>query len=298
MRDLNLIRLFARVAEHHSITSAARVLGMPKSSVSRGLAELERGLGVQLVHRSSRHVSLTEIGTVLYDRVRRILDELDEVTSTMEKLRGTPSGVLRINTSIGLGHAVLSLLLPTLLEAYADLDISVELAQQRISLLSDESDVVIRTGTLEDSSLIARKLGTLEVALYGSPAYLDRNGKPACIEDLAGHTIVDRPTTTPGSWIVHGPNQDVSVAAKPRLTVNDPALARLVVLRGGGLGWLPSFMCRDDIAAGDLIELLPGYRRDPIEVHALIQPHRIQSPKVRVFLDLAVRTFESPNFRA
>lgn len=292
--DLNDIRVFAKVAELQSVSGAARALAMPKSSVSRSVARLEVALGAGLLRRSTRRLGLTEAGALFHEHCRRVLGEAAEAEQAVAQLHAVPRGLLRVSAPITLGQAVLGPLLPAFLERYPQVRVSLELTSRRVDILEEGVDVAVRIGALPDSSLLARRLGTSRSSLLASPAYLARHPPPREPADLASHTAVDLQlggATGRRAWhMIRLGDEAAEVEVEPRLLANDPGVVRLAVLGGAGLGWLPSFLCADDLAAGRLVEVLPGWRRPGPDIHAVFPGQRggAPSPTVRVFVDFLV----------
>lgn len=290
--DLNQVRLFAKVAEKQSVTGAARALGKPKSTVSRDLARLEASLGVTLMQRSNRRLTLTDSGRLFLQHAQRILGDLADAEAAVGRLNAVPRGLLRISAPFTSGHALLAPLLPGFLERYPEVQISLELENRRVDLLGEDFDVAIRAGPLEDSSLTSRKLGHAVFGLFASPAYLARRDRPESLDDLVRHDIVDK-GGLPGSkrWKFDGPDGAVEVEVAPRLSINDPAALRIALLGGAGIGWLPGFLAARDVERGRLVRLFPEHHRDRAEIHALFRTRRTLALKVRVFVDYLVEHF-------
>ncbi|MCZ3378174.1 LysR family transcriptional regulator [Rhizobium sp. AG207R] len=290
--DLNQVRLFAKIAEMKSVTGAARSLGKPKSTVSRDLARLEASLGVTLMQRSNRKLTLTDSGRLFLQHAKRILGDLADAEAAVGRLNAVPRGLLRVSAPFTSGHALLAPLLPGFLERYPQVQVLLELENRRVDIIGEDFDVAIRVGRLEDSSLTARKLGHAVFGLFASPAYLARMGHPENLTDLARHDIVDKGGLPgPKSWKVDGPGGAVEVDVAPRLSVNDPAALRIALLGGAGIGWLPSFLAAHDVDNGHLIRLFPHHHRDKADIHALFRARRSLALNVKVFVDYLVEHF-------
>jgi DNA-binding transcriptional LysR family regulator len=184
--------------------------------------------------------------------------------------------------------------LPAFLERYPQVRVSLELTSRRVDILEEGVDVAVRIGSLPDSALLARRLGTSRSSLLASPVYLARHPPPRAPADLASHTAVDLQLggdTGRRTWrMARAGDEAAEVEVEPRLLVNDPGVIRLAVLGGAGVGWLPIFLCADDLAAGRLVEVLPGWRRPGPDIHAVFPGQRggAPSPAVRVFVDFLV----------
>lgn len=283
--DLAHLRAFARIADLGSVSGAARSLSMPKSSVSRSLARLEEEVGTALIERSTRHLRLTDAGLLLQRHARRILDDVAEAENAVGGLVGRPSGTLRVSVGFTFAVGPLAPMLPAFLARYPEVRVVLTVDNRNADLLVDEIDVSIRIGPLQDSELIARKLGTIELWPCASPAYLDEHGTPQTVDDLLKHKLIahfDRRT----SWRIPTALGTIrELETEPWTVIPEPAVAKIVVLGGAGIGWLPDFDARDAVEAGTLVRLLPDDGADEVEVHALYPSHRSLSAKVRVFID-------------
>lgn len=285
MLDLAQLRAFARIADLGSVSGAARALGMPKSSVSRLLARLEEAVGTVLIERSTRHLRLTDAGRLLHRHTSRILDDVSEAENAIGRLIGRPSGTLRISVGFTFAAGPLAPMLPSFLRAYPEVRVVLVVDNRPVDLLTEEIDVSIRIGPLNDSELIARKLGTIELWPCASPSYLAMRGTPATVDDLLDHVLIahaDRRVP----WRIRTPSGAVrELATDPGTVIPEPAVTKIMLLGGAGIGWIPDFDARDALRSGGLIRILPDHPADSIDVHALYPSHRSLSAKVRVFID-------------
>ncbi len=285
--EMNLADLhaFVRIADLGSISGAARSMRSPKSSVSRSLVRLEESVGAVLIERSTRRLRLTDAGLLLLRHARRILDEVGEAETAIGGLTGVPSGTLRVSVPFTLAAGPLAAMLPPFLTRYPEVRVALTVDNRPIDLLTEDIDVAIRIGPLNDSALIARRLATFALRTYASPAYLEKNGTPETIDDLAHHTLIassDRRYTwrfRETSGAVH------EFEVGPGTVVPDPAVAKIMVIAGAGIARLPDFHATDALADGTLVRVLPRWEGDSVEAHALYPSHRSLSAKVRVFID-------------
>ena len=285
MLDLADLHVFARIADLGSLSAAARALGMPKSSASRSLARLEAAAGSALVERSTRHLRLTDAGRLLQRHARRILDDVGEAENALAGLVGVPRGTLRV--SVGFTFAVGSLapMLPRFLARHPEVRVALSIENRDVDLLAEGFDLAIRIGPLPDSELVARRLATVALWTCASPAYLAARGTPATVGDLRSHELIGR-VDRKSTWRFRAPGgvlQEVEVV--PGTVVPEPAVLKTVLIGGAGVGRLPEFHAADAVADGTLVRLLPEYRDDTVDVHALYPSHRSLSAKVRVFID-------------
>lgn len=288
MLDLNDLRVFEKVASLRSFSAAARALGLPKSSVSRGVARLEAELSTRLLQRTTREVVLTEPGSILMERCSDILARVGETIDYVGHLRSAPSGHLKISTGFGFGLDVLSELLPQFLERYADVDISLDLTSRPVGLVMEGVDVAIRFGPMPDSQLVAKRLGTIQRYLCAAPAYLKRRGSPSTLDELREHDILEMPGVDgrPRPWIFsNSAGEAVRIEVQPRLSVNDALTICRLAVNGAGLGVLSGYMCAESLSAGGLVRLLPEWTLPDVEVSVVFPSHRELSPTVRAFVD-------------
>lgn len=294
MLDLTHLRAFTRIAELGSISSAARSLRSPKSSVSRSLVRLEEAVGAVLIERSTRHLRLTDAGLLLQRHARRILDEVGEAENAIGGLIGMPSGTLRVSVPFTFAAGPLAPMLPAFIASYPEVRVVLTVDNRPIDLLMEEMDIAIRIGPLADSELIARRLAIMHLRPFASPAYLEEQGTPETLDDLARHTLIasrDRRYI----WRFHpptGPSQEFEVV--PGTVVPEPDVVKTMLIAGAGIGRLPKFHAADAIARGTLVRVLPHLEGDTVEAHALYPSHRSLSAKVRVFIDALVAHLALP----
>lgn len=285
MLDLAHLRAFARIADLGSVSGAARSLKMPKSSVSRLLARLEEAVGAALIERSTRHLRLTDAGLLLHRHAARILDDVSEAENAVGGLIGRPGGTLRVSVGFTFAVGTLGAMLPPFLARYPHVRVVLTVDNRNVDLLTEEIDVSIRIGPLKDSELIARKLGTIELWPCASPAYLAEHGTPESVDDLLRHRMIahfDRRAP----WRMLTPSGAIrEIETEPGTVIPEPAVTKIMLLGGAGIGWLPDFDAREALAAGTLVRLLPDHTTAGVDVHALYPSHRSLSAKVRVFID-------------
>ena len=288
MLELTDLRAFARIADMGGISSAARALRMPKSSVSRSLARLEEAVGAVLFERSTRHLRLTDAGLLLRRHANRILDDIGEAENAIGGLVGAPRGDLRISAPFTFAAGPLAPMLPAFLARYRDVRVMLTVDNRNIDLLTEEIDVVIRIGPLANSELIARRLATFDLWPCASPAYIEQRGMPTTPEDLTSHAIVAHSDKQRSRRFVTRSGAVTEVELQSIAVVPEPAVVRTMLLGGAGIGWLPDFHAIDAIADGSLVRLLPEWSSGAVEAHALYPSHRSLSAKVRVFVDALI----------
>jgi DNA-binding transcriptional LysR family regulator len=291
--------VFAKVVESASFAAAARHFDMSPAMVSKHVRTLEERLGVRLLNRTTRHVSATEVGQNYYERCLRILNELEDAERAAGDLQSAPRGLLRVTSSVSFGVRQLAPAIADYLIAYPDVSIDLSLHDNYLDLLEERIDLAIRLGQLSDSSLIARKLYTVEMVLCASPGYLAANGTPQQPRDLLKHNCLIYTYATPRMWTFTDPSgKSEVIRISGRLAANsgDPLLA--LALKDTGILLGPDYLVADDLNAGRLVRLLPGYKTQETPVYAVYPHSHFLSAKTRTFIDfLAERFAHSPQIK-
>ena len=287
MLDLNDLQVFERVAALHGFSEAARALGLPKSNISRSVSRLEAALGARLFHRSTRDVTLTSAGIALRDRARDLLDRAGEAFDYVRSLAHGPRGSIKVNSGIGFGLNVLGRELPTFLQRYPDVDVTLDLESRSADLVAEAIDVAVRLGPLHDSSLIAVRLGAMRRYLCAARSYVERRGTPNSIDELKDHDIIEMPGADgrPRPWVFSREGERSQMALHPRVTVNEALTIHRLVLSGAGLGIVSGYLCAPGIADGRLVRLLPEWSLPSVEVSLVFPSRRELSPAVRAFTE-------------
>ena len=299
VRNLEEMAIFAKVGELGSISGAARALALPKSSVSRAVSRLEAAFAARLVERSTRRVSLTEIGRALHAHCQAMVAEAENAAAEVAAYQGHPSGLLRVAAPTTIGRNVLGPHLPHFLSQYPDVDLQLQLTDRQLDPAAEAFDVVIHTGWLVDSPLIARKITDIGAVLVASRAYVEAHGLPNTIEALAHHAVIGFPILgAPPLELVAG-RERVAVATWPRFACNDPIINLDLVRRGVAIAPLSALFAGSGLAQGELVQVLPSYQlHDPPALYALYAGRTAISPKIAVFLDflsdLAQRIRQEP----
>jgi DNA-binding transcriptional LysR family regulator len=292
--DLNEMLVFARVVHAGSFTAAASELGMPKSTVSRKVTELEARLKARLLNRTTRKVSLTDVGRTYYDYCVRIVGEIEDAERAVGNLQEVPRGVLRLTT--GPNVSFLGPILNDYLRLYPEVRVEVFCTGRTVDLVEERFDLAIRAGTLSDSTLVARSLGKVRWFLVGTPAYLKKHGRPGSIDDLGQHDCVMFGTASSGATLrLESAGKIVQVEAQARLIVNDFDLVHAAARAGLGLALLPTYLCLDDIRAKRLERVLRDWEAPTVPIHIVYPSGRHISPKVKTFVEhLQARTTPPP----
>jgi DNA-binding transcriptional LysR family regulator len=292
MDRLTSLTVFARVADSGGFSAAARRLNMSATMVSSHVQSLEERLGARLLNRTTRRVSLTEVGKAYYERCTRILADLEEADLAAGALQSTPRGTLRLYTNANIAHLIAPMV-TEYLARYPEASVEHSTGERMIDLIEEGVDLAVRTIMPSDSSLVVRRLTPWRLILCCSPDYLDTHEAPQRPEDLTHHNCV-RYTFYPygdGWRFVTPGGEQVSVQVTGNLVSSSAETLRQATLSGQGVFLAPSFIAAEDLDAGRLVPLLKDYRPDEFAIHA-IYPHRnYLSAKVRCFIDLAAERF-------
>lgn len=282
---------FVAVAEQHSFTRAAKLLGISIAQISRNIAELETQLAIKLLYRSTRSVSLTEEGLLYLQHCRHLVASLDEANRTIANLKATPRGLIKLTAPVYFGETHIAPLLHAFLLEYPDTQLDVQLSNDKLDLVQGSFDLAIRLGKLEDSSLIARKLASRTQYLVASPAYLAQAGIPEQLTDLAQHQCL---TGTVSVWRFMQQGKVVSYRPQGRLQCNSGVALRDAARKGLGLVQLPDYYVNQDLQQGQLVSVLDPLRQPDDGIWALYPQNRHLSAKVRRLVDfLALKLSES-----
>lgn len=293
MDRLTGMAVFAKVVDSGSFAAAARHFGMSPAMATTHVQTLEERLGVRLLNRTTRRVSVTEVGQNFYERCLRILSDLEEAEGAAGELQSAPRGLLRVTAPVSFGTRKLTPAIADYLASYPDVSIDLSLDDPYLDLLEKRFDLAIRLGHLADSSLIARKLCTLATILCASPGYLEKNGAPRTPRDLIGHNCLVYTYATPQrvwTFVDQNGKEDVVRISGRFLADSGDALLALV-LRDGGVVLVPDYLVDDDLKAGRLVRLLPEYVTPETAVHAVYPHSRHLSAKTRSFIDFLASRF-------
>lgn len=295
MDRLDDMMAFIKVVDTRSFTGAADRLGLSKSVVSRRIAELENRLGARLLNRTTRKLSLTEVGQAFYERCSRILADLEEAERAAADLHAAPRGRLRVNAPVSFGLLHLAPAVAAFLERYPEIDIDIDLNDRYVDLVEEGYDVAVRIGRLRDSSLIAKRLAPSRAVVCASPGYLDRYGTPVAPEDLTRHNcLIYTNVPTAEQWVFRVDGESRSVRVTGNLRTSNGDMLRAAALAGVGIVVLPTFLCGDALSEGSLRCLLPDHFALGSSIFAVYPQNRHLSPKVRAVVDFLATRF-GPN---
>lgn len=289
MLDLNLMAVFARVVEAGSFAEAARRLATSRSAMSKAVAKLEKALGARLLNRTTRHLSLTEIGSSFADHCTRMLEEADQAERLVASLNTEPRGVLRVSASVAFGTLHVAPALAEFLPLYPELAIDLTITDRWVNLAEEGYDLSIRVTNDPPQNWVARKLAPVRRKLCATPEYFMRRGVPRSPDDLVMHNCLDYTRSgDQGLWRFTGPDGEISVPVKGPLHVDDDEALSQAVLGGLGISLLPTFIIGKDIQHGRLQAVLSEYIPVDRHVYAMYMPTRHLPSKVRVFIDFLV----------
>ncbi|RXZ36984.1 LysR family transcriptional regulator [Oxalobacteraceae bacterium CAVE-383] len=290
---------FTRVVELSSFTKAAVSLNLPKATVSAQVLSLEKRLRVKLLHRTTRHVSVTADGAAYYERAIRLLTELDETEASITNATTTLKGRLRVDVPGSIGQRILIPALDAFFARYPEIELEVGCTDRPVDLLHEGIDCVIRGGEVVDESLIARRLGDMPLATCASPAYIAKYGMPASIADLERHRLVHMFSSRTGKnftfdFLVNG--EIIPILGRQYLSFNDLEACVAAGIAGLGLVQMPLFMAQEEAAEGKLVMVLPDIEIDTVPLHVLYLQNRHLSTKVRAFVEWVAELMASSTY--
>lgn len=291
MNDLNDLFYFAKIVEHGSLSAASAALGVAKSVLSQHLSRLEAQLGVRLLQRDTRKLQITEVGARYYQRCRAVLAEVERANSVIDDARGTPRGVVRVTSPVNFAQTILAPLLADFMLEYPEVEIVLDMTNREVDLIAEGYDVVLRIAPgIRASSLAVRSFVLRRHHLLASPAYVERHGLPRAPEDLRGAVglggLLDLGRGNRHSWRLSGPDGEISeIAFAPRLVTEDIVVIKHAALSGCGIAELPASMCRDEIADGRLLVLLPEWSLPEMTLYTVFPSRKGLAPAVRCFID-------------
>jgi DNA-binding transcriptional LysR family regulator len=285
MSQLEDMRILVEIVDRGSFSAAALRLGQTKQLISRRIMALEDRLGVQLLVRTTRKLTLTELGLEYVERARRILVDVDDADQAMTSHVTQPKGTLRITTPLSFGQSHLSDILAGFLSLHPDVKLDLDMTDRPTDLIAERYDLAIRIGTLRDSSLIARRLMAVHLAICGTPAYFARFGTPETLADLKSHNCLEYRHSTGTAWPLTIAGKLEHVPVSGRYCANNGDVLRDAALAGLGLVQLPTFIIQPEVDQGRLITVLDDHAPPPSGAYIVYPGHRQHSRLVRVFTD-------------
>ncbi|MFJ1253024.1 LysR family transcriptional regulator [Cupriavidus sp. CuC1] len=294
--DLNDLFYFAQVVDHQGFAPASRALGIPKSKLSRRIGVLEERLGTRLIQRSTRRLSVTEIGQSYYGHCKAMLVEADAAQQAIDLTRSEPQGIVRVTCPVALLHARIGAMVAEFMAAYPKVVVHLEATNRSVDVIAERIDVAIRVRVppLSDSDLVMRTLATRAWCLVASPALLADRGLPAVPADVAQLPTLDwGPPQSMHGWQLQGPEgASMEIRHNPRLVTDDMLSLRLAALAGVGAVALPSMVVEDELKQGRLVMLVPQWRPKGGVIHAVYPSRRGLLPAVRALIDFLALRFE------
>lgn len=289
MDTLTSLRVFCTVAELKSFTAAANRLGLSPAMASKHVIHLERRLATRLLNRTSRHVSLTETGTLYFDQARQMLDGLDEVEAAVSKATVAPRGTLRLSAPVWMANSVFSSVLSDYRAQYPEVRFDIDLSGRMVNLVDEGFDLALRAATVLDPGLIARPLAEVSFHLVAAPRYLERFGQPKSLAELNGRPLLAYSIiVSNGRITLEGPEGPKTIAFDPVLQSANETLLHLGALAGMGFTVLPSWLIRSDLADGKLEAVFPEVTFRG-QLFGVYPSRKYLSAKVRTFLDFIAR---------
>lgn len=289
------MRAFVAVVEAGSFIKAADSLDMSKSAVSRLVGDLEARLGVRLLQRTTRRLSLTTEGEVFRDRCIELLGGVEEAEAEITARAGEAAGQLRMNVPVTLGMLYLAPLWPQFMRKHPKVMLEVTLGDRMVDLVEEGYDLAVRIAKLPSSSLISRKIAKTRLVLCASPEYLERRGTPMSLPELSEHAIITYSLLAMGEqWQFQGPDGEVTVKVTSRMRSNNGDTCCAAALKGQGLVLQPTLLVGPHLESGALVEVLPQYRSIELGVYAVYPTRKHVSPKVRLMIDFLIESFRKP----
>ncbi|QNM96600.1 LysR family transcriptional regulator [Chitinimonas koreensis] len=290
MDRFDALQAFARVVEAGSYTKAAQTLRISKTTVTQLVQQLEARLRVKLLNRTTRKVQVTADGALYYERVVRLLADLEEADTSLSNASASPKGRLRVDVPSPLATLILAPALPAFHARYPDIQLDLGVSDRQVDLIGDNVDCVLRGGELGDSSLIARRVGELRFGVYAAPRYLERAGTPAHPRELEDthHRIVGFLRANSGKVapidMRHG-DECITVRGRHVVALDDGNAYLAAGLAGMGVLWLPHYMAQAHVARGELVPLFDDWQFDPMPLHLVFPPNRHVGAKLRAFIE-------------
>jgi len=293
MDRFNAMQAFARVVETGSFTKAAETLHMSKTSVTQLVQQLEARLRVKLLNRTTRKVNVTADGAAYYERVIKLLADMDDAETSLSNASVLPRGRLRVDVPSPFARMILIPALPAFHAQYPDIQIDMGASDRMVDLIGESVDCVVRGGELTDLSLVARRVGDLKIGIYAAPSYLESAGLPLHPQELSAppHYIVGLRWARAGvnsSYAMYRNGERVTVQGRYVISVDDGNAGLAAGIAGLGVVWLPDYMASEHVSRGELVRILDGWHLDPMPMYIAFPPNRHVSAKLRVFIDWIV----------
>lgn len=291
MDQLTAIRSFIAIADQGGLTRAAETLDLSRAMVSRHLDGLERWLGVRLLHRTTRRVSLSEAGTEALPRLRQLLELADDLQAVSGARRAEPSGKLRITTSLSFAMACLTQAIVEFQQLHPRIAIELVAVDRAVDLVGERIDLAVRLSNQLDDGLVARRLASCRSVLCAAPAYLAAHGQPQQPQDLAAHACITHAFGTRAEYRLRQAGRLSTHAVSGRLSANETVVLRQAALAGAGIAMLPTYFVGDDLARGTLVRVLPAHEPEPLGIHAVYLSRQHQPLPLKLLIDFLAERF-------
>ncbi|MDR5857881.1 LysR family transcriptional regulator [Halomonas eurihalina] len=295
MDRFDAMQAFVRVVETGSFTKAAETLHMRKTSVTQHVQHLEARLRVRLLNRTTRKVNVTADGAAYYERVLRLLADLDDAETSLSSASALPRGRLRVDVPSPLARMLIVPVLPDFHARYPEIQLDMGASDRMVDLIDEKVDCVVRGGELTDQSLVARRIGDLQLGVYAAPSYIERSGLPLHPQELENthHRIVGFLGSRIGkTFAMHRHEESIKVQGRHVLSIDDGNGYLAAGLAGLGILWLPDYMAKDHLVSGELVPLFEDWRLDPMPLFLAFPPNRHVSTKLRVFIEWIAELME------
>ena len=286
--DLNQAAVFVKVVQAGGFSAAARLLGLPTSTVSHRVAMLEKRLGVTLLQRTTRRLHLTDAGQVYFDHASAGLVQIFDAEAAVTEATAEPRGLLRVTAPVDIGDQILASILCKMRSQWPKVDVELVLMNRYVDLVAEGIDVAIRTGSLQDSTLIARHAGIARWMAYASPDYLAGAATIDSPQALRHHRCLQVTPLGREIWTLYGSESSLTVPMSGQTIVNDIGLIMALTLAGEGVALLPVYLCRQACDEGRLVKVLPEWHAKADPIHVVYPRQRFMAPKLRAFIEVAV----------
>jgi LysR family transcriptional regulator, regulator for bpeEF and oprC len=283
---------FVKVVQAGSFTKAAESTGKQKAYLSRVITKLEGRLGVRLLDRTTRSLSLTELGREVYERCLKVLEGIEDIETTAQRALGDPSGTLKISCGTEFGMIAVSSWIMGYLEKYSNVKVEADYTNRVVDIVQEGVDIAIRLGELSDSNLVAKKLGELKYGIYASPSYLEQYPLPSHPIGLNQHQVIKFSGGTHSKpWLLHKGKDHVEVVGESKLKVNNVFVARDACINGFGISKLPTVVAKPALETGAIVQVFVNWEGPKTPAYAVYPSARYMTPKVRKFIDHAAENF-------
>ncbi|WP_394131560.1 LysR family transcriptional regulator [Shewanella maritima] len=294
MPDLNGMMLFAAVVRAKGFSQAARDIGQPKSTISRKVAQLEEQLGVRLLQRDTRNLSLTQVGALFFQHCESIGAEVEAAKATIENTHSDVSGSLRIAIPVSFSQEVIGHLCSSFMRLYPNIELDIQFTDNDVSLVGEGYDIAIKYGPLQSSDLVARLLLERQPILVASPAYIKKHGTPATPQELAQHDGILLGTRLSAPiWPLGKGNRKTMTTFKRKVRVNSANMVKRFAMDDYGIAMLSNTSCKQEIAAGSLVPVLQEWPIEPFKIYGVYSSRRQLATNISAFLDFFSKRYSS-----